>query len=86
MQRKALLLTLLNEHKGSYARRASLFEHIGNSPDMNAIEGAWTWRGEWDRLSQEKIRAMVARQAAINTLIIEHEGEMNSMVEHDFVY
>jgi hypothetical protein len=73
-----------------------IVEHIGNSPDMNAIEGAWmpmriaitrdwgaphtlewtdrAWRGEWDRLLQEKIRAMVARQAAINTLIIEHEG------------
>jgi hypothetical protein len=37
----------------------------------------WTdraWRGTWDKLSQTKIRALVTRMAAINTLIIEHEG------------
>jgi hypothetical protein len=37
----------------------------------------WTeraWRGEWDKLHQDKIKAMVARMAAINTLIIECEG------------
>ena len=28
----------------------------------------------WDNLPQAKIRALVARMAAINTLIIEHEG------------
>jgi hypothetical protein len=71
-----------------------IIEHIGNSPDMNALEGAWmpmriaitkdwgaphtlewtdrAWRGQWDLLPQEKIRALVARMAAINTLIIEH--------------
>ena len=37
----------------------------------------WTdraWRGQWDKLSQKKIKWLVARMAAINTLIIEHEG------------
>jgi hypothetical protein len=74
-----------------------MLEHVGNSPDMNAIEGAWmpmririteqwgaphtlewtdrAWRAEWDRIPQDKIRAMVARMAAINTLIIEFEGD-----------
>ena len=73
-----------------------IIEHIGNSPDMNAIEGAWmpmriaitrdwgaphtlewtdrAWRGQWEKLSQKKIQWLVARMAAINTLIIEHEG------------
>jgi hypothetical protein len=73
-----------------------LLEHIGNSPDMNVIEGAWmpmrikitqewqsphtlewtdrAWRTEWERFPQDKIRALVARMAAINTLIIECEG------------
>jgi len=32
------------------------------------------WRGQWDLLPQDAIRAMVIRMAAINTLIIEHEG------------
>jgi hypothetical protein len=31
----------------------------------------------WDDLPQAKIRALVARMAAINTLIIEHEGRNN---------
>jgi hypothetical protein len=74
-----------------------MLEHVGNSPDMNAIEGAWmpmrikitqqwgaphtlewtdrAWRAEWDAIPQDKIRAMVARMAAINTLIIEFEGD-----------
>ena len=37
----------------------------------------WTdraWRAEWERFPQDKIRALVARMAAINTLIIECEG------------
>jgi hypothetical protein len=37
----------------------------------------WTdraWRGEWERFSQEKIRALVVRIAVINTLIIKCEG------------
>lgn len=73
-----------------------LLEHIGNSLDMNAIEGAWmpmriaitkdwgaphtlewtdrAWRGQQDLFPQDKIRALVARMAAINTLIIEYEG------------
>jgi hypothetical protein len=37
----------------------------------------WTdraWRGQWDLLPQDKIRALVARMAAINNLIIECEG------------
>jgi hypothetical protein len=73
-----------------------LLEHIGNSPDMNVIEGAWmpiriaitqewqaphtlewtdrAWRAEWERFPQDKIRALVARMAVINTLIIEREG------------
>jgi hypothetical protein len=77
-------------------RGIPLLEHIGNSPDMNAIEGAWmpmrikiteewgaphtlewtdrAWRAEWDNLPQDKIKALVARMAAINTLIIECEG------------
>ena len=36
----------------------------------------WTdraWQGEWAKIPQDKIRAMVARMAAINQLIIEHE-------------
>ena len=33
------------------------------------------WRAEWDAIPQDKIRAMVARMAAINTLIIEFEGD-----------
>jgi hypothetical protein len=74
----------------------TVLEHIGNSPDMNAIEGAWmpmrieitqkwgephtlewtdrAWRGAWDDFPQDKIRALVARMAAINALIIECEG------------
>lgn len=73
-----------------------IHKHVGNSPDMNAIEKAWmpmrigitkdwnrphtiewsdrAWRTEWDNLHQDQIRAWVARMAAINTLIIEHEG------------
>jgi hypothetical protein len=37
----------------------------------------WTdraWQGEWAKIPQDKIRAMVARMAAINQLIIDHEG------------
>jgi hypothetical protein len=37
----------------------------------------WTdraWRAEWEQFPQDKIRALVARMAAINTLIIECEG------------
>ena len=31
-------------------------------------------RGEWDNFPQDKIRTLVARMAAINTLIIKCEG------------
>ena len=31
-------------------------------------------RDTWDNLYENKIQAMVARMAATNTLIIEHEG------------
>ena len=31
-------------------------------------------RGEWELFPQERIRALVARMAAINTLIIKNEG------------
>lgn len=37
----------------------------------------WTdraWRGQWELFPMEKIKALVARMAAVNTLIIEHEG------------
>ena len=37
----------------------------------------WTdkaWRGQQELIPQDKIRAIVARMAAINILIIEHEG------------
>ena len=73
-----------------------IHKHIGNSPDMNAIESTWmpmriaitkdwgapsniewtdrAWRGQGHLISQDKIGVMVARMAAINTLIIEHEG------------
>jgi hypothetical protein len=73
-----------------------LLEHIGNSPEMNAIEGVWmplrieitkewnaphtiewtdrAWRAEWEKFPQERIRALVTRMAAINSLIIEFEG------------
>ena len=37
----------------------------------------WTervWRAEWHNFPQERIRALVVRQAAINTLILECEG------------
>ena len=37
----------------------------------------WTnraWKGEWAKIPQDKIRAMVARMAAINQLIIDHKG------------
>jgi hypothetical protein len=37
----------------------------------------WTdrvWKGEWAKIPQNKIRAMVARMAAINQLIIDHKG------------
>ena len=37
----------------------------------------WTdraWRGERAKIPQDKIRAMVARMAAINQLIIDHGG------------
>ena len=36
----------------------------------------WTnrvWKGEWAKIPQDKICAMVARMAAINQLIIDHE-------------
>ena len=36
----------------------------------------WTnraWRAEWDKFPMDRIRALVARQAAINNLIIEFE-------------
>ena len=32
-------------------------------------------RAEWDAITQDKIRAIVARMAAINTLIIEFKGD-----------
>jgi hypothetical protein len=32
------------------------------------------WRGQWEILPMEKVRAVVARMAAINTLIIKHKG------------
>lgn len=32
------------------------------------------WRAEWDNVHQDKIRAMVARMAAVNTMILECEG------------
>jgi hypothetical protein len=73
-----------------------LHEHIGNSPEMNAIEGVWmplriaitqqwnaphtlewterAWRAEWESYSMDKIRFLVIRQAAINTLVLECEG------------
>jgi hypothetical protein len=37
----------------------------------------WTdraWRAEWEKFPQERIRALVTRIAAINSLIIEFEG------------
>ena len=37
----------------------------------------WTdraWRGSWDDFPQDKIRALVARIATINTLIIKYKG------------
>lgn len=37
----------------------------------------WTdcaWRVEWDKFPQDRIRTLVTRMAAINTLIIEFEG------------
>ena len=37
----------------------------------------WTdraWRAKWDKFPQDRIRTLVTRQAAINTLIIEFEG------------
>jgi hypothetical protein len=37
----------------------------------------WTeraWRAEWESIPIEKIRYLVVRQAAINSLIIECEG------------
>ena len=33
-----------------------------------------TWRAKWDKFPQDRIRALVTRQAAINNLIIEFEG------------
>ena len=33
-----------------------------------------TWRAEWEKFPQDRIRALVVRQAAINSLIIEFEG------------
>jgi hypothetical protein len=37
----------------------------------------WTeraWRTEWESYSMDKIRFLVIRQAAINTLVLECEG------------
>jgi len=37
----------------------------------------WTncaWRAKWEKFPQDRIRALVIRQAAINSLIIEFEG------------
>ena len=72
-----------------------VLEHVSNSPDMNAIEGAWmpmriaitqdqneprileqtnrAQQGEWAKIPQDRIQAMVARIAAINQLIIEYK-------------
>jgi hypothetical protein len=36
--------------------------------DQESMEGAWA------DIPQDKIRALVAKMAAINTLIIEHKG------------
>ena len=33
------------------------------------------WRVEWDKFPQDRIRALVTRIAAINTLIIEFKGK-----------
>jgi hypothetical protein len=32
------------------------------------------WQGEWAKIPQDKIHAMVVKMLAINQLIIEHEG------------
>ena len=34
----------------------------------------WAQRGKWDNFPQDKIRALVARMAVFNTLIIKYEG------------
>ena len=52
--------------------RIEITQDWGAPHTIELTDGAW--RGAWDNLSQDKIRALVARMAAINTLIIEHEG------------
>jgi hypothetical protein len=32
------------------------------------------WRGKWENLHQDQIRAWICRMAAINQLVIKHEG------------
>jgi len=40
------------------------------------------WRAVWDAFPEDKIRGMVTRMAAINTLIFEFEGDNCFTVEH----
>jgi hypothetical protein len=51
---------------------------IGITKDWGALHTLeWTeraWRAEWESFTMDKIRYLVARQAAINTLVIKCEG------------
>ena len=51
---------------------------IAITRDQNALYTIeWTnraWRAKWEKFLQDRICALVTRQAAINNLIIEFEG------------
>jgi hypothetical protein len=59
-------------HSAEAARRAGI--NINTVKKIKARVGAFLVECEEASLPQAKIRALVARMTAINTLIIEHEG------------
>jgi hypothetical protein len=62
-------------HYAEAARRAGI--NINTVKKIKARVGAFLVECEEAGLPQAKIRALVARMTAINTLIIEHEGRNN---------
>jgi len=52
--------------------RIKITQNWGAPHTMEWTERAW--RAEWEALHQDQIRVWVIRMAAINTLVIEHEG------------
>ena len=63
----------MNAIEGAWMQLRIAITKEWNAP--HTIE--WTdraWRAEWDKFPMDRVRALVARQAAINNLIIEFEG------------